>query len=178
MTNCEKLMKTKVILNCFHLHHRSECCYCPAASSCCSATTKPALITLTVRICTICSTKQNNNVSKTLSIFNHSLFDHSCTPCLSAFPTIRPLNVSTHWRMLPSPQWGSMWSGSGGRRNAEKLKGMSPLGMSQQLLGSLPLRLELCQKHAAQSRRCVGDSNCISLPFGFVMDKKRPSVRC
>lgn len=87
---------------------------------------------------------------------------------------------SAHWRMSPPPPWGSMWSGSGSRGNSEKLKGMSPLGMSQQLLPSWPLRLEPCQKHTL---RGPGDVYGITTASHCHLDlslqtKERPSIRC
>lgn len=88
--------------------------------------------------------------------------DHSSHPLPRPFRQLG-LHFPAHWRMLGSPQWGSIWSGSG--RNTEKLTGTRPLGKPLQLLDSLPLRLELCQKHSKAHSppvRSAQDNGCES----------------
>lgn len=87
------------------------------------------------------------------------------TFCLSAFPTIR--NFSTHWRMWLSPQWGSIWSGSGSRRNTKSSMAESAGNASAVVRLPAPaagaVSRTLKSPVTAEPETHVQDNNCESL---------------
>lgn len=82
--------------------------------------------------------------------------------------TVKTQKFSTHWTMLPSPQWGSIWSGSRSREKHRKVERDESVG---NVTAVVPLPAPAAgavskntQKPtvAAQSRRYVQDNNCES----------------
>lgn len=142
------------------------CCYWPAACDrwLCNNQTNPWYQNRPKQQRSGGRKRESENKQTNKQTTDCSTFDHGWS--LGAF-LLPGKNSRPHWRMSPWPPWGSMWSGSGSRGNGEEWEeGMSPLGMSQQLLPSRPLRLEPSQtktegkkkKVSVRSSRCVRDN--------------------